>query len=504
MYIPEPKNVPHKASEWLEMLRNNKVKLDLGFQSRKRWDKTDKRLYLYNFVQNIAPSPIVVCHVQDSLDDLNKEKFPGDYEYFEKLQKEGYIYVIIDGNNRDQTLVGFFEGTDLECLLPGAGKRIKGKVDLTEGYGPDDIRLPKDHSFQNLIDGRYTWLEKYIADRNVQICEYKVTSVTQLGAIFDAIQRGKTLNDQERRNCWISITITAKIRELSTRYEDILLGVVGKASSGRRMGDELIAKFHHYVTYENKHLTKTSIDDLYIFNQDSRWNTTVKYVDWTLGVLKKLGNSAKAARPAHVLDLFDLVMFLDKSSIKRERDFHEWWLGTLLKLKDSKLRDPLYFEKWYIGSKDINDPDLWTKDSNTGEYLIDRWTYHDTVNEAGKASGRPQRLEHWIKLLMEDTETNNNLITYTDKQRLYTSGQTFQIWLNQDKKEVSGRNAGRDIPIAHLLDKSMYQTDHINKHRKGNPTTIENGEVMSVERHREKTAAENRKVPVTELETIAA
>ena len=50
----------------------------------------------------------------------------------------------------------------------------------------------------------------------------------------------------------------------------------------------------------------------------------------------------------------------------------------------------------------------------------------------------------------------------------------------------------------------MYQTDHINKHRGGNLTTIENGEVMSVETHRVKTAAENRKKPVSDLETVAA
>ena len=503
MYIPEPTHKKWTAGEWLDKLRNGKVKLDLGFQSRARWDKTDKRMYLYNFAQNIAPSPIVVTNVEDSLNQIDKEKFPNDYAYFEQAKKDGYEYVIIDGNNRDQTLTGFFESSDLECLLIGAGKRIQGKVDETEGYGPDNIRLPKDHSFQDLIDNRYTWLERYLLNRDVHIMEYKVTCVTQLGAIFDAIQRGKPLNDQERRNCWISIKLTEKIRNLSTEYEDVLLGIVGEQKAGRRAGDELIEKFHHYVHHENKHLTKSSIDDLYIFNQDSRWNSTVNYTKQTLGILKKLGTSAKAANPAHVLDLYDVVMFLDKSSIKRDKDFPEWWLDTLLKLKDSKRRDPLYFEKWYIGSKDINDPDLWTK-NDKGEYIIDRWTYHDTANEVGKASGRPQRLEHWVKLLMKDAETNNNLITHTDKQRLYTSGQTFQIWLNQDKKEISGRNAGREIPIANLLDKSMYQTAHINKHRGGNLTTIENGEVMSVETHREKTAAENRKKPVSNLETVAA
>ena len=124
MYIPEPTHKKWTAGEWLDKLRNGKVKLDLGFQSRARWDKTDKRMYLYNFAQNIAPSPIVVTNVEDSLNQIDKEKFPNDYAYFEQAKKDGYEYVIIDGNNRDQTLTGFFESSDPECLLIGAGKRI--------------------------------------------------------------------------------------------------------------------------------------------------------------------------------------------------------------------------------------------------------------------------------------------------------------------------------------------------------------------------------------------
>ena len=49
----------------------------------------------------------------------------------------------------------------------------------------------------------------------------------------------------------------------------------------------------------------------------------------------------------------------DRSII--EKGFGVWWLGTLLKLKDKNLADDLYFEKWYIGSKDIKDKELLEK-----------------------------------------------------------------------------------------------------------------------------------------------
>ena len=259
-YINKPENIDLKAENWLWWLGKGKVYLDLGFQSRKRWDKTDKQLFLYNFAQNIAPSKIVVCNIKNSLVKIDKNKHPLDYNYFYKLKMDGYVYVIIDGNNRDNCLLGFFESSDIECLLPETGKQIKGKPDVTKGYGPDNIRFKKDASFEDLIS--YVDLRKHLLTREVTICEYAVTEVVQLGLIYDAIQRGKALNDQERRNSWVVYDITEKIRNLSTKYEDILKDVVGKISVDRRGGDELIAKLHHYVTHENQHVTKTSLDHL--------------------------------------------------------------------------------------------------------------------------------------------------------------------------------------------------------------------------------------------------
>ena len=113
-------------------------------------------------------------------------------------------------------------------------------------------------------------LQKHLLSRKITICEYAVTEVTQLGLIFDAIQRGKSLNDQERRNSWVVYDITEMIRNLSTAHGDILKAVCGKKGHERRGGDELLAKLHHYVTYENKDLTKTTIDDLYIFDESTK------------------------------------------------------------------------------------------------------------------------------------------------------------------------------------------------------------------------------------------
>ena len=109
----------------------------------------------------------------------------------------------------------------------------------------------------------------------------------------------------------------------------------------------------------------------------------------------------------------------------------------------------------------------------------------------------------------------DKIVTSVDPQRIYTPAQTYQIWLNQDKKSLK---TGNDILLKDLFNKEKYQTDHIIDHAlgvtEGGLTTIENGEVMEIEYHKEKTKNTwyNKTLDdagieiktVTELETIAA
>jgi len=78
----------------------------------------------------------------------------------------------------------------------------------------------------------------------------------------------------------------------------------------------------------------------------------------------------------------------------------------------------------------------------------------------------------------------DEIITFTDSRRIYTHPMTYQIWLNQDKKSLK---TGNEILLSDLFNKEKYQTDHIIDHAKGGLTTIENGEVMEIEHHKEKT-----------------
>ena len=76
-----------------------------------------------------------------------------------------------------------------------------------------------------------------------------------------------------------------------------------------------------------------------------------------------------------------------------------------------------------------------------------------------------------------------------DEQRIFTPIQRFDIWLKQGEKD---RN-DVEIPMCELNDGTKWQADHIVEWNDGGRTTVENGELLSISDHAEKTGSYNRK-----------
>jgi len=76
-----------------------------------------------------------------------------------------------------------------------------------------------------------------------------------------------------------------------------------------------------------------------------------------------------------------------------------------------------------------------------------------------------------------------------DEQRIFTPSQRYDIWQKQGEKD---RN-GVEIPMCELNDGTKWQADHIVEWNDGGRTTVENGELLSVSDHAEKTGSYNRK-----------
>ena len=99
-------------------------------------------------------------------------------------------------------------------------------------------------------------------------------------------------------------------------------------------------------------------------------------------------------------------------------------------------------------------------------------------------------------------------VSITEGERLYTPKQKFELWLKQAKKEQVLLDDGvttterlvsrytktdREIPLSEYMDSTKWQADHIIEVADGGETTIENGQLIAVDAHSEKTVENQRR-----------
>jgi len=493
-----------KVKDWLKLLKAGKFYLDLGFQSRGRWAKADRKLFLYNLSSKLAPSKLIVCNIKESLlhiephFDSDGKATNTNYTYFKDLQDMGYEYIIIDGNNRDITLLAFlghfqswnelgeYEMLNIDvaeaqglfdknsAVLPKTGW-IHKNVDTKPYF--DKFRLNKDQPYSRLSLEH----KEMFDDIELTIAVYWTDEVNDLGEIFNAVNTGCDLNAQEMRNAWVRYKITKMVREFTSDNTTALSSISG-IKFLRRHGDELVAQFHAYST-QDKDINQSELNLLYEHDQITEWSKTVKHAKLTFDILKEIGFKTVKSNHicrGHVLDLYDLIKTLDNESYKIDnKKFAAWWSDTLHRLRKGDLVN----DKWYISAQQETDYATYLSGTVMIDYEPLIQEYNASILEVGKRYGRGQRKNKWFELLMTANNVDE-IITFTDSRRIYTHPMTYQIWLNQDKKSLK---TGNEILLSDLFNKEKYQTDHIIDHAKGGLTTIENGEVMEIEHHKEKT-----------------
>ena len=94
------------AKRIAELQNDDKIYLDLSFQSEERWNDTQRRKYVKSLFSNSCPTPIVLADVQSCMkyceDTYGVDS--ADYLYFKEKDDVGYQYISIDGNNRSRTI----------------------------------------------------------------------------------------------------------------------------------------------------------------------------------------------------------------------------------------------------------------------------------------------------------------------------------------------------------------------------------------------------------------
>ena len=450
-----------------------KIYLDLSFQSPLRWLPPKMEKYLQCTLDGYATNPIVLADVDSC---LNAAKRTGDkttIKYFSDLKKDGWDYVIIDGNNRMNALRYFFE--NMVGMPKGDYINIMSKTVMTIARKNQRTVLwgelqPQQRQYFGLFPLNVTIVEEITRK---ELSEY-----------FDAVNEGVKLNHQEIINSWYS-----RMAEQVRMWGEDYFNVFDKKVSGgsfrvkRRDHDELIA--HWAVSCQSEqfstNITKSMVADAYgnnieystdASNHPERWEPILKK---TLAVVRNFDD-----RSISKSTLLDIANFLRQHMDKNIED----------KLFSDYMREVVHQLQ--------KDPEVIHKDKKTGN----QFTYSGMLRDSYKSSYmriRLHRMTHWF--FNHDPKLAESLLPVSNpegrkEKRIFTPLQRYDIWKKQGKKDINDV----PIPLEELNDSSRWQADHILEYNEGGKTEVENGQLMSVVEHQAKTARYNRELYVQKVE----
>ncbi len=445
------------------------IYLDLSFQSVMRWKLPKLEKYLRCTLDGFATSPIVIADIDSCLEAAKGTEDQFTIDYFTDLKKRGFKYVIVDGNNRKSTINWFFDDRvgmpkgNYENTLSGKVLSLFRKSQSTIKYSELE---DQQQSYVNLFPINVTIVEKI--------------SRPELSSYFDALNEGVKLNHQEIINSWYS-KMAEQVRTWSEKHYKLFKGLVkGAFNVKRRDHDEWIAFWAVSCQSEqfSTNITKTMVEDAYGNNTEYKTTVSNHPEKWE----PVLEQTLKVAEhfPGGIISkstLLDVANFLRQHTDKaiHEKYFAEYMMKVILKLH--------------------SDDKIIHKDKKTGN----QFTYNGMLRDTWKSLYMRKRAEHMVKWFFTlDPERADRMLPIYEEwsnpaedgsQRFFTPTQRYQIWLKQDKKDINGL----DIPLEELMDASKWQADHIIEWNEGGPTTVENGQLLSIIDHQAKTALYNRK-----------
>jgi len=435
-----------------EFQNDEKICLDLSFQSEERWSDTQRRKYINSLLSDSCPTPIVLAVVKDCLEYCKKQfgDDSPDYLYFKDKEDRGYEYISIDGNNRSRALKRFVNG---EFGLTTT-KDLKIKNIEQEAY---KIWKPTKssrfyHSLPQFIKSHF--------DQNVHVIVYKVTeaSLDDLCDLFLCINDGVTLNPQEKRNA-IVCQLANIVRELSEDFDDFFSQYWTKDSRNRRNHQEFIVSlFVHVTRLTSGNINKQERDSAY--DDESKELTNVRKVREILRIASECcTNYDKSGKllpnEATRIDFSMIIYYLlsNDYKISNKRKFFEWFVESYNQAKTAK-------------DDNGNNIILWTNKSG-----LDARDYAG-VQRSFDGGHRYARLEVYVKAL---SELDDDVIVQKDPKRAFESLIRPQLWIKQEKKCAI---SGKLIPLESVMDGNITHVDHVIPHGKGGRTEIENATLV--------------------------
>ena len=462
------------VSQLAYLMAEHKIYLDEAFQSNTRWVILMNQEYMKSIIEGRAITPITLGSIDEILSSIERRFGPThlDYKFFKDLKDQGFKYITIDGNNRDNCILQFINNEF--PLAVGTYEVDHGNVAQFDATNDQKYYKDLDPDVKNYID-------------NVLLNFIVVTQSTRKGLaeIFTNVNKGLTLNGQEKRNA-IPCKFGQLVRDTAKKhaagfgriYSKIKEGkeVIDQKKINRRHPDELIVRAAVICTHGiSKGLNCNALDEAYGDGTPEviSFNRTEKVIAKLTKLAKKFGKDAWRADgrdDSNIVDFMILLNHLDTNSVVIEDDekFYNWFAESQLERTQSE-------EILYEGKKGTN-----------------LRTYAGLLRASG-----PNFLKIRERELIDSiSKVPDGILTFRDKERNYDPKIRYVLWKRQDGKCAI---TGKEIEPRHILNGQVTHVDHDQPHRHGGETSIENARLTYKQANLEKGAMmtkTNKELPV--------
>ena len=480
----------------VDKLETDIIKLCQEFQSNFRWQPTDMQQYIASIIDGQALTAIIfgdIEKIMTSIKDGTPEKTSHDsYKFFKKLKDLGYVYVVIDGNNRTTTI----------------GKFYNDKVPLFESnvysyQHPEFRKITKSSKYYSQLNSD---LRDHIDNMMMSITIVESGTLEDLGKDFVKVNSQIKLNDQEMRQANVC-EFGNKVRALSNKYDHVFRKKVytknkkgrDKLSEsslwtdqaiGRRKVEELIVTISNLLVNGTAKVDKNTLDSCYGDNTDIlRSNKEFDRVEKIFGKIMKwrdkYGRSfldSNKALHGNIVDLVWTLDYLDKNNYKiiDEKKFTIWFGETQsLKSNDICAINP--------------DREIREFQCTKGDMKFLRMEHNEILkNTVWMApDGKPfsyveiqaNLQQNWNELrlgIIKDSLKSlpDDIIIQKDNERAFPISWRYQKWVEQRGRTYS---TDEPIPLIELYNTRLYHMDHVIDHANGGKTSLDNCHLESSE-----------------------
>jgi len=408
-------------NELMLMFKSRQINLEPGFQRNSVWTLTDRR----RLIQSV----------------LARYPLPSIFLY-ERRQKGGVVYDVIDGKQRLETILMF--------ARQGRFKRDAFNVKLS---------LNGDVDYYDWAVLKARFQEEYHSFLTYKVQTAEVSG--ELAEIIDLFVRinstGKPLTSGEKRHArFYQSPFLKAASQLVVRFRNYLLGqrVLSEAQIDRMKGTELMAELLMSIHHGGIINKKTSLDraignealNLHTLGRLQRECTT------TMNLVKRMFPELKATRFRNSADFYSLFMIVwemhNRKFVLNDRKRNHTAALLLKRLSNGvdELREQLRRVKPAKSSQRLY-----------SDYLL------TVQGDTDSSANRVRRAEILRGLLF-------SLFDRKDSKRAFSPEQRRLLWNGDDKKVCPS--------CKETLTWENFTVDHVLAHSKGGLTSLGNVQLM--------------------------